>query len=252
MADTPPLAREYGQRLLARDQSEAAELIDSHIISGPTDSVYDALMLPALSYAERDRLEGRLSSEEEAAIIEATRELMLDAPESLRSAEPASSLPSTDLTPLGAREPLAVLRYAVNGLADEVALTMLGQLLHELPITLEITGTRMQALQLVALVRQPLIENAVAREEVALVAPRRANCSRPLGALGVNRREPADAHRRWGEPRCLPAGREPELPQRAPGGAASPGAGSRRGPGGSHGLMAPRTCLPISFPSLPV
>ncbi len=64
MDHTPALAAEYGvyRRLLARDQSEAAELIDSHIKTGTAASVYDALLLPALSYAERDRLEHRLSS----------------------------------------------------------------------------------------------------------------------------------------------------------------------------------------------
>ena len=86
MDDTPALAPEYGfyQRLVARDQSEAAELIDSHIKTEPPASVYDALLLPALSYAERDRLEHRLSSEEEAAVIDATRELIADAAEIIR------------------------------------------------------------------------------------------------------------------------------------------------------------------------
>jgi hypothetical protein len=86
MDDTPSLAPEYGfyQRLVARDQSEAAELIDSHIKTEPPPSVYDALLLPALSYAERDRLEHRLSSDEEAAVIDAVRELLVDAAETIR------------------------------------------------------------------------------------------------------------------------------------------------------------------------
>ena len=63
MADTPALAPEYGyyQRLLARDQSEAADLIERYVKTEPPRSVYDALLLPALNYAERDRLEQRLS-----------------------------------------------------------------------------------------------------------------------------------------------------------------------------------------------
>ncbi len=86
MADTGVLAADAGyyQRLLARDQGEAAEMIERHIASGPPESVFDALMLPALGYAERDRIEERLSQEEEAAIIEATRELLSDAAEELR------------------------------------------------------------------------------------------------------------------------------------------------------------------------
>jgi predicted PurR-regulated permease PerM len=156
MDDTPALAPEYGfyQRLVARDQSEAAGLIDSHIKAGPPASVYDALLLPALSYAERDRLERRLSSDEEAAVIEATRELISDTAETIRChAETEPPVAADDPSLLGPREPLRVLGYAVNGGADEVALAMLGHLLDNLPIAMEITGTRMQAVELVALVR---------------------------------------------------------------------------------------------------
>jgi len=156
MDETPALAPEYGyyQRLVARDQSEAAELIDSHIKTEPPASVYDALLLPALSYAERDRLEHRLSVEEEAAVIDATRELISDAAEIIRrhaKTEPPAA--AADLSLLGPREPLRVLGYAVNGSADEVALAMLAHLLDDLPIAMEITGTRMQAVELVSLVR---------------------------------------------------------------------------------------------------
>jgi predicted PurR-regulated permease PerM len=155
MDDTPSLAPEYGfyQRLVARDQSEAAELIDSHIKNEPPASVYDALLLPALSYAERDRLEHRLSSEEEAAVIDAVRELIVDAAETIRrhaDTEPSAAVTVPSL--LGPREPLRILGYAVNGAADEAALAMLAHLLDDLPIAMEITGMRMQAVELASLV----------------------------------------------------------------------------------------------------
>ena len=157
MDDTPALAAEYGfyQRLVARDQSEAAELIDSHIKTGPPASVYDALLLPALSYAERDRVEHRLSPEEEAAVIDATRELIADAAEIIRrhaETEPAVAVAAADASVLGPREPLRVLGYAVNGVADEVALGMLAHVLDDLPIAMEITGRRMQAVELASFV----------------------------------------------------------------------------------------------------
>ena len=57
----------------------------------PERSVYDALLLPALNYAERDRLEQRLSPEEETAVIDATRELLSDAAESIRRLRPTAS-----------------------------------------------------------------------------------------------------------------------------------------------------------------
>ena len=159
MADTPPLAAEYGyyQRLLARDPGEAADLIDRYVKTEPWRSVYDALLLPALNYAERDRLEQRLSVDEENAVIDATRELLTDAAESIRRQQPPfgssrSSKVSARLCS-GSREPLRVLGYAANGAADEVALTMLAHSVDDLPITIEMTKTRMLASELVSIVR---------------------------------------------------------------------------------------------------
>ena len=155
MADTPALAPEYTyyQRLLARDPGEAAELIDRHVKTEPTGSVYDALLLPALNYAERDRLERRLSVEEEATVIEATRELLTDAADAIRRAQPEPSEPvAADALP-GPREPLRVLAYAVNGGADELALTMLVQSLDDMPIVIETVNARLLASELVTLVR---------------------------------------------------------------------------------------------------
>ncbi len=147
MADTAPLAPEYGyyQRLLARDPSEAADLIERHIKNGPAGSVYDALLLPALNYAERDRLENRLSPDEEAAVIEATRELLTDTADAIRRLQPASARPDEADTVSevgGPREPLRVLGYAANGAADELALTMLAQAVNDLPVAIEITSAR--------------------------------------------------------------------------------------------------------------
>jgi predicted PurR-regulated permease PerM len=155
MADTPALAADYGyyQRLLARDQSEAADLIERHIKTDTPRSVYDALLLPALNYAERDRLEERLSPDEETAVVDATRELLSDAAESIRhlNSEPAAP---PDGPPLpGPRKPLRVLGCAINGVADELALAMLVHLLDDLPIAVDITAVRM-ASELVSLVQE--------------------------------------------------------------------------------------------------
>ena len=154
MADTPALAPEYGyyQRLLAHDQSEAADLIERHVKTEAPRSVYDALLLPALNYAERDRLEQRLSPDEETAVIDATRELLSDAAESIRRLEPEPSAPDDPALP-APREPLRVMGLATNGTADELALQMLGHVLDDLPIVVEITKGRMLASELVTLVQ---------------------------------------------------------------------------------------------------
>ena len=154
LADTTALAPEHGyyQRLLARDLSEAADLIERHIRTESPRSVYDALLLPALNDAERDRLEGRLSPDEETAVIDATRELLSDAAESIRGLTPEPpAVPDGPPLP-GPREPLRVLGYAANGVADELALAMLAHLLDDLPIHVEMIGARLQASELLALV----------------------------------------------------------------------------------------------------
>ena len=155
MADAPALAPEYGyyQRLLARDQSEAADLIERHIKTQSPRSVYDALLLPALNYAERDRLEQRLTLDEEAAVIDATRELLSDVVESIRSMDPEAEAPTEVSQPPGPREPLRVLGFAINGAADELALVMLANVVDDLSIVIEIVNTRMQASELVSLVQ---------------------------------------------------------------------------------------------------
>ncbi len=155
MADTPALAPEYSyyQRLLARDQSEAADLIERHIRTQVPRSVYDGLLLPALNYAERDRLEQRLSLEEETSVIEATRELLADAAEAIRSLEPEPVASGEEPQAPGPRAPLRVLGYAVNGVADELALQMLAHAMDDLPIVVETANTRLQASELVSLVK---------------------------------------------------------------------------------------------------
>jgi hypothetical protein len=140
LSDAPPLSADtsYYQRLLARDQAEAADLVDRFVSSQPANTVYDGMLMPALNYAERDRLEGRLSPDEESAVIETTRELLQGL-----TLEPSLRGPAT-------AAPLRVLGYAANGASDELALRMLGQLVRGLPIDIEIAGTRMLTSELVA------------------------------------------------------------------------------------------------------
>jgi len=110
------------------------------------------LLLPALNYAERDRLENRLSADEETAVIDATRELLTDTADAIRRLQPALK-EEIETTLPGPRKPLRVLGYAANGAADELALLMLAQAVNDLPVTIEITSARLLASDLVSLVR---------------------------------------------------------------------------------------------------
>lgn len=141
----------YYQRLLAHDVAEASELIEQHVRSAPAETVYDALLLPALNYAERDRIDDRLSQDEEAALIETTRELLPEAKNWSGNSEVAHAIDAARSESPDA--PLRILGYAVNGVADELALEMLVRVVLDLPVIVDITNARLRASQLVSLVR---------------------------------------------------------------------------------------------------
>lgn len=138
LADAPALAPEsaYYQRLLARDVGEAADLIDRYVKTQEPRSVYDAVLLPALNYAERDRLEGRISSEEEHAIVETISELLADAAGAIARQEGTAPAPV-------AGSALRVLGCGMNDSTDEIALRMMGDLMNDTPLTLStVAGSR--------------------------------------------------------------------------------------------------------------
>jgi len=111
------------QRLLAGDHADAGDLIERHVTQDDPDTVFDAVMLPALSYAERDRMEGRLEPDEELAVVEATAELLNDMVDG-----PLDRVEGT----------IPVLGLAADGAPDVLALRMLSRLLRDTPIALEI------------------------------------------------------------------------------------------------------------------
>ena len=129
IADEPVLDADvsYYQRLLAGDNAEASDILERHLASESAETVYDAVMLPALSYAERDRIEGRLEPEEEQAVIDATGELLAETLEASGRGVPASTGGQVD-----------VLALPADGAPDALALRMLAQLLQETPIVLDI------------------------------------------------------------------------------------------------------------------
>jgi hypothetical protein len=162
LSDRPALAPEYGyyQRLLARDVAEAADLVERFTKTEPAETVYDALLVPALNYAERDRLEDHLSEDDEQAIIDGTRELMNDGPlaptpvEDVVDASTEDAQPSEPSSSGKPESPTRVLGYAANGEGDGLALEMLSRLLTDLPIVFEQRAGRILASDLLRLVGQ--------------------------------------------------------------------------------------------------
>jgi predicted PurR-regulated permease PerM len=149
MADVPALDAQFScyQRLLARDYGEAASLVEEHCAAQPPETVYDELLVPALAYAERDRLEQRLTVEDERELVAATRELARDT--AVGVCAPARQPAGIDATP---RERIAGV--AVEADADELALEMLGMLLEATPVAIELAPTRLLSSELVTFLEQ--------------------------------------------------------------------------------------------------
>jgi hypothetical protein len=157
MADAPALTPDvrFYQRLLARDQSEAADIVEAQVTRDGLGAACDALLLPALNYAERDRIDGRLTPQEEASVVEMTGELLDDARSWTARREPGiiEAGDAAEDRPHPAA-PVGVFAYGVNSDADVLALKMLAQLLENSPATLEIASARVLAAEVVRTVTQ--------------------------------------------------------------------------------------------------
>ena len=161
LADHTALTPAQGcyQRLLARDTAEAAELVERFQAGDRTPAVFDDVLLPALVYLEADRLDDRVSADEEARVIGCVRELVEEA---------GAEAPAVEA-------PVRVLGWAANGAADEVALEMLARVVHDLPI--EITmASRMLPSEILTAVR----EEGVAAVCIADLPPRSPSRTRYL------------------------------------------------------------------------
>jgi len=160
MADLPPLSPDvaYYQRLLAGDQGEAFDIIEKHLKTNAPETLYDAILVPALNYAESDRLEDRLTAEQEALIVDGTRELMSDAMAAAREARPSLTDESGETTVTEDIQPLpkkqSVLAYPASSAADELALHMLGQLLEKTPVAMDVLSSHTLISELIAAIQE--------------------------------------------------------------------------------------------------
>src|SRR5580704_3344646 len=123
LGDQPVLAppAHLYQRLLAMDEHEARAVVDQFKKGKSLAEVYDAVIIPAITMAEQDRHKGVLDSEREEFLFLTIKEMIAEFSEQTASSEPA------DPEPAAAGR---ILCLPVNDEADEIAATMLAQLLE--------------------------------------------------------------------------------------------------------------------------
>lgn len=118
----------YYQRLLARDQDEATDVVNAYLRAHSPETVYDEVLVPALVLAKRDRDSGELSPEDERFIFKVTRAILEDL-----EFTPPIPADSIEATPEASAEPpdkkILVLACPACDETDELALKMFRRLL---------------------------------------------------------------------------------------------------------------------------
>ena len=155
-----PKKRIY-QRLLAGDQEEAAELLDGYLESTPLVEVYDTVLIPALALAETHWHRGELAEGRHTFILQSLKEIIEDLgqrrPE-VQAPEAADDLSAADddsaSVALTDSPPVCILCLPARDEADEIAATMLAQLLETSGCVVQAVSVTARASEMVDLVKQ--------------------------------------------------------------------------------------------------
>jgi hypothetical protein len=141
MGDEPALRTHvtYYQRLVARDQDEAGELVEEYAQTHNLDAVYERVLLPALVLARQDRERGELDADNFEFVLRATRDVLddLGAVEQERFPEKADAKAS-------------LLACPARDEADEVALLVFARLLEPQGYKVEVFSSHVLAAEVLA------------------------------------------------------------------------------------------------------
>jgi predicted PurR-regulated permease PerM len=138
----------YYQRLLARDEAEARQVAADYAKASGQENVYDDVLLPALVLARRDRRHAGLTSEDEAFIFGATKEILESlGPEPSDKAEALTSGSSNGRATraddqLVQPAPVLVLGCPAHHEAEELSLHMLARLVRTDGYSVEVASTK--------------------------------------------------------------------------------------------------------------
>ena len=145
----------FYQRLLARDQDEATQLVLAQAKASSPEQVYDDFLVPALNYAKRDRERDDLTESDEQFILQAIREILEDL--GVRRevvTQAAAAIHAEDRGNAATPIPLHVLACPARDQADRLALEMLRQLLDPTKWVVEVAAVETLTADLVTQVAE--------------------------------------------------------------------------------------------------
>jgi predicted PurR-regulated permease PerM len=152
MGDRPVIEvkARYYQRLLARDQDEAADIVEAYVDADGRESVHDAVLVPALSYARQDRDRGLLSDGDAQFVGQATREILDALAQDAQDAPASSEAGDRSASGGGADARVLILGCPARDEIDALALEMVRQLLDPSRYRFEVCGAGMLTAEVVA------------------------------------------------------------------------------------------------------
>jgi hypothetical protein len=133
--DTLPPEARYYQRLLANDAEEAVEVTEEYLTAHPLEELYDRVLIPALTMAERDWRQGGLDDEKRQLVLRTTRDIIEELGE--RQRQNSKDTVGLGVPFLGG----TVLCLPAHSEADEIAGKMLAQLLEHRGICIEVVSS---------------------------------------------------------------------------------------------------------------
>jgi predicted PurR-regulated permease PerM len=136
-----PPAMNYYQRVLAGDADEAADIVEDFRLAHPGDRGWDEVLLPALSYARRDRASGRIDASDQASVVRTTRDIASEV-----AGEPPTFGPEADR--------VRIIGCAVRDEIDEAAFILLRHLLDPHRWDLELASAELLSSEVVGLVAE--------------------------------------------------------------------------------------------------
>ena len=145
----------YYQRLVARDQDGAVEVVEELLKTQTLVDVCDAMMLPALYFTEQDQKRDNLTLEEARFIYQTTSELVdnLGASQATTAVVAVPVAPEED-TAAALPPKVRILACPAHDEADEVALQMFQHVLDPVRFEVEFTKTTLLTAQVLSLVEQ--------------------------------------------------------------------------------------------------
>jgi len=144
----------YYQRLLAGDQDEAEQLVQTYVKTSGPEQVYDALLLPALTCVKRDRGRDELDADDELFVVRVTREIVEDLGERQAAAAAEEAPAAAAGQPAVAPKRLLLMGCPARDEADRLALEMLAQSLDPAQWTVEVLPETMPVGELVGRVTE--------------------------------------------------------------------------------------------------